>query len=448
MSSPDEQESSEESSSELQSPPKKKCKCKPTTPLHEAIKDGDEHFVKKTFRYKCEFDINALDNTGLTPLHLAILKKEEKIAKILIENGANTNFPSHELDMLPEIDALVEETRRDFDDCTKPEYKNLRPLHYAALNGCYETVRELIKKEGLVNDFYYPTPLHCAVHSDSPEITKLLLANGAEVGPFAFYGEDFTMEERVLSMAATRGKVKILKMLLDKGTEIKDGKIVTFACVNGFQESLCLLMKNVEDINKIDGNPMQSAIYHKQSAIVKLLLEFGVDPDLEDEEDLDYRTPLQVAIENDDFEMMRILFRGGADFNHVDYANSTPLHNSVQYDFGIDVTEVLISCGANLDVINKSDKTPLNYAMHLEDSRLIKLLVENGANYDLKNKNGDNAIEQALRKNKFNGVKMFLYHKHAQEYHEEEEDEGSDQDEEQVLDDESLSGCSSFMSLL
>ena len=93
MSSPEYQESSyessSESSSECESPPKRKRICKTTTPLHEAIKDGDEYFIKKMFHYKCELDINALDSIGLTPLILAILNKEDKIARILIENGAS-----------------------------------------------------------------------------------------------------------------------------------------------------------------------------------------------------------------------------------------------------------------------------------------------------------------------------------------------------------------------
>ena len=82
MSSTEEQESSDESSSECELPPKKRCVYKLTTPLHEAIKDGDEYFIKKMFHYKCELDINTLDSICLTPLILAILKKEDKIANI------------------------------------------------------------------------------------------------------------------------------------------------------------------------------------------------------------------------------------------------------------------------------------------------------------------------------------------------------------------------------
>ena len=265
MSSPEYQESSyessSESSSEFESPPKRKCICKTTTPLHEAIKDGDEYFIEKMFHYKCELDINALDSIGLTPLLLAILKKEEKIAKLLIENGASVNRSSQVLKMLPEVDALVEETKNDFDDCSKSAYKNLRPLHCAALIGSYQIVCELLKKGAIHSDYYYPTPLHCAVHSDSPEIVELLLENGAEVGPMQ-YGEDLTnslydfslfpeikisleltMEERVLGMAAARGKIKVLKMLLDKGTKINNRKIISFAGANGFEKSLKITHK-------------------------------------------------------------------------------------------------------------------------------------------------------------------------------------------------------------
>ena len=88
------------------------------------------------------------------------------------------------------------------------------------------------------------------------------------------------------------------------------------------------------------------------------------------------------------------------------------MHNAVEFEYGIDVTEVLISCGADLDVVNEKDITPLNYAIDLENSRLIKLLVESGANCDLKNKNSDNAMEQSLKEGKINSAKVLLYLTH------------------------------------
>ena len=65
-------------------------------PLHQAIKDGDKYFIKKLFHYQCAPDINATDELGLTPLHLALLQKKRGIAKILIKNGANVNTKSCE----------------------------------------------------------------------------------------------------------------------------------------------------------------------------------------------------------------------------------------------------------------------------------------------------------------------------------------------------------------
>ena len=71
----------------------------------------------------------------MKPLHVAILCKNEDIAKLLIENGANVNAKSKEKQTLPEIRKAIETYGMDeqieyhyINECT-----NLTPLQIAII---------------------------------------------------------------------------------------------------------------------------------------------------------------------------------------------------------------------------------------------------------------------------------------------------------------------------
>ena len=66
-------------------------KARLATPLHNAIRNGEKEFIEKLFQYDYVDDIETTDELGLTPLHIAVLCKNDAIAKLLIDNGANVN---------------------------------------------------------------------------------------------------------------------------------------------------------------------------------------------------------------------------------------------------------------------------------------------------------------------------------------------------------------------
>ncbi len=103
------------------------------------------------------FSINETDNSGNSPLHLAILTGENKYAFSLINQGADLNIKNN---------------------------LELSPLHLAVLLNDLEIVNELLKKGASVdlkgNTGY--TPLHIASEMDNIDIAKDLLLNGAKNG--------------------------------------------------------------------------------------------------------------------------------------------------------------------------------------------------------------------------------------------------------------------------
>ena len=83
---------------------------KPRFSIHLAIQNGETEFIEKLVYYNhLPDDINALDGRGLSPLHMAVLCKHDKIVELLLKNGANVNKETNEKAILPEIKEMLEE---------------------------------------------------------------------------------------------------------------------------------------------------------------------------------------------------------------------------------------------------------------------------------------------------------------------------------------------------
>ena len=91
---------------------------KPRFSIHLAIQNGETEFIEKLVYYNLlPNDINVFDDNGLSPLHMAILYKQEKIVEFLLKNGADVNKETNEQSILPEIKEMIidfEPNSRDY----------------------------------------------------------------------------------------------------------------------------------------------------------------------------------------------------------------------------------------------------------------------------------------------------------------------------------------------
>jgi hypothetical protein len=124
------------------------------TPLHIAICGGQREEVELLIAKGA--DINAKDNSGQTPLHYAAVLGQKEVVELLIAKGADINA-------------------RGTNAWT--------PLHWAAMKGQSETARVLIAKGADVNakDKHGWTPLHDAALIGNKEVAELLIAKGADI---------------------------------------------------------------------------------------------------------------------------------------------------------------------------------------------------------------------------------------------------------------------------
>lgn len=121
-------------------------------PFHIAIANGDEEAIDRCLKEGC--DINESDDTGATPLYVAIKHNNYKLFSHLLQRGAQTKLFAGE--------------------CT--------PLHFAAQydsNGRF--VADLIKAGADVNTKSELRPLDCAIEHKNVKAVELLLAAKAIV---------------------------------------------------------------------------------------------------------------------------------------------------------------------------------------------------------------------------------------------------------------------------
>ena len=121
----------------------------PDISIHKAASNGNIEVIKQ--HLTAGADVNAKNDSGLTPLHYA---ESKEIAEILITAGADVNAGD-----------------------------KITPLHYAAQYGEMEIVELLISKGADVNaqSFVGMTPLREAADQGHDSIVELLVAKGADV---------------------------------------------------------------------------------------------------------------------------------------------------------------------------------------------------------------------------------------------------------------------------
>jgi ankyrin repeat protein len=151
------------------------------TPLHDAVLYGHKDMAELLLAYGA--DVNAMDNTGSTPLCEAANKD---VAELLLAHGADVNGRSN---LWP-------------------------PLHSAALHG-HKDVVELLLAHGVdvnVRDKGGATPLHMA---GSKDVGELLLARGSDINAKDDKGET------PLSLAAVgRDNKDVVELLLAHGVDV------------------------------------------------------------------------------------------------------------------------------------------------------------------------------------------------------------------------------------
>lgn len=193
------------------------------------------------------------------------------------------------------------------------------PLHSSILSPSpsLHEIQSLIAQGADVNarDNFKRTPLFHAYNN--PEITRILLENGAKVEDVFDFDHYSIME-----VAVRGGNIEVMKLLLSTGVHVDYG-------------------------SRRDGlTVFYVAAFNNQVEMMRFLKERGANVDF-DKRGRNY-TPLMVAAQRGNLEIVKELIKLGADVNRIGHAGATPLRCAVLSN-ELDCVIALIEAGAKLE---------------------------------------------------------------------------------------------------
>jgi len=171
------------------------------------------------------------------------------------------------------------------------------PSMTEALYGPLDCVKKLLERvDPNVKDVFGRTPLHLAVMVGRRDVVELLLSRGADPNARDAAGQT------PLHWAVGEGHVDIVELLLERGA---DPNAKDYA--GNTPLHIAAMAKYFSDVAEVMfevAPKILSPVPYDRTDVVRLLLEYGADPALENEYGL---TPLKLAIKEDNEEVAEII---------------------------------------------------------------------------------------------------------------------------------------------
>ncbi|KAK6626900.1 Transient receptor putative cation channel subfamily A member 1 [Polyplax serrata] len=332
-------------------------------------------------------DLNIRDFAGNTPLHVAILHDSYNVIDFLLQSGVNTSIlnekkqaPIHLITELNKVRALeVLSKHRSKIDIQQGGEHGRTALHLTAIYDYEDCARILITEFGACprkpcNNGYYP--IHEAAKNASSKTMEVFLQWGESRG---------CSREEMISFYDSEGNV-----------------------------------------------PLHSAVHGGDIRAVELCLKSGAKISTQQH---DLSTPVHLACAQGAIDIVRLMFTMQPSekdmcLTSCDVQKMTPLHCAAMFDHP-EIVEYLISEGAEINPLDKENRSPLLLAASRAGWRTVLTLIRLKANILLKDSNHRNVLSLVV----MNGGRLEDFAKEVLQAQ-------SEKDLMLLLNEKDISGCS------
>ena len=362
-------------------------------------------------------DVQSFTDDMSTVLDSAILGGHLEVSKLLIEAGADVNG-------------------------VNPSNRG-RPLSLASLRGHQMIVKALIEHGADVNEasISYGCPLYAASLEGHTEVVQILLEAGARIE-----AQREHTSTTALQIAAEYGQLPVVRKLIESGADVNyKGKVSTAlfsASKNGHTEIVDLLIshgatdnlppqysdtaltaasakgysKIVKLLQKIHASPgsldvrntgllkLVSSEQSYDAAIVKVLLDYGVDVNARDRQG---NSALILASNQNRADVVQMLLANSANVDQAGYHLKTGLHAAAE-NGSVDIMNMLLDSKAEVDPLDDRKRTPLHAAAANGHDEAVQGLLSAGANVNSVADKDETPLMLAILQSKFSALPLLL----------------------------------------
>uniref|UniRef100_A0A2C9JUP8 Uncharacterized protein n=1 Tax=Biomphalaria glabrata TaxID=6526 RepID=A0A2C9JUP8_BIOGL len=364
--------------------------------------------------YEMLHDINLVITRDLLneTFLLACQDGDIKLAKFLLENGAEVNIRSGE--SIPLVKALhniklVNLLISFGADVNLKDKLGSCPLVEAVyLNDCQ--VLETLIKQGAdlnaVNSIGY-TALMIAAKDEKLQALNLLLDSGADVN----YLSNESGHLSALNAALNNDKTESVKLLLTRGALVHqtfNSPLLQSVIGNSKNMEMCLKYGAVPNIRSSDGSTVLMLALKTRCDFdkIKLLVDFGADIQMKNDKE---ENALILAAKYCTTKVIELLLKSGADITSEDIHGSSVLLCAVAHSVSNEnKIALLINSGADVNQKNHQGDTPLILAAKCCHLNIVQLLVAKGASVNGQDEKGYTALMHAAAMGNYEKVKFFI----------------------------------------
>jgi ankyrin repeat protein len=205
------------------------------------------------------------------------------------------------------------------------------------------------------------------------------------VGPLLFQRASFNLQQTALAEAARDGNTARIVELLDAGAQVNSPGSGHTA--------------------------LEGAIEARSAAVVKLLLERGANPNapLAKWERITV-TPLDVATDKDDAEIVTLLLAHGAGANEVEPTSGFTILMAAAMAGHTAAVQALLDGGADPNAHDPRGETALHLAAYGRHTAIVRALIAHGVSVNAKTRDGWTVLIAAAEGGEPSVVKLLLAH--------------------------------------